>query len=483
MSDLVYKPSQFQRHLWSDHTIADPAAARAEADGRKRYEAFPGFAAEMYHYFHADAPERLGEPAPGSDVFQRLDAAMRAVPEVEDLRSQTVGNDSWAGTVTASMIDELIHKVPPPGEQVEDPRNDEETADYLERLLDGSSEEEQEQIEDLLDQVLDQMEEKRGAAQAAAQAMDDTEVRNAVRSAVKRAEQAIQADQDNLEAFGAGLSDHSGKQARMDVAKKLRRLVADNERLRKIAELAGRLKRIASEEQRKKPRQGCGERVGRRLDNDLGRICHRELVYGHPQLRHVFASRYAERSLVCTEKADRKKDHKGPIVMVLDSSASMGSGDADVWAAAVCLAYLQVAKEQGRAFAIVHFGTKVLRVDTFEGRDEMSPGAVVDSIQFFAADSGTNFIKPLNKTIDLIGELGAFRKADIVMVTDGQAAVTGEWLQSWNQARRDREINCYSILVGSSTRREINDKFSDETVVLAEALRDEKEMYHLFGKV
>jgi uncharacterized protein with von Willebrand factor type A (vWA) domain len=487
MKSLVYDASGFDRHLWSDYTLAEPAAARAQADGRQRYEAFPSFAAEMFHFFHADEPRRLEEPGPGAEVFSKLDRAMQDVPEVADLRAQTVGNDTWSGVVTTSMIDELLKKVPAPADKVDDIRADEDTVDYLERLLADAEDEgdtaQAQAIEDTLDEVIEDLAAKRDAAAAAAEELDMTTVRQAMRKAAKVAAQAISDEQKMIEAYGVGLEQHSGRQAQMKVGAKLAKIVGGNERLRKIAEFAGRLRRVASEQQRRKPRFGAGERVGRRFGNDLGKLCFRELVNGAPGLRHVFAAKYAERSLACVEKADRQKDHKGPIVMVLDSSGSMSSGDADVWAAAVALAFMDVAKAQKRAFAIVHFGNRVLRVDTFADREAMTPEAICAAVNFFAADGGTNFEDSLNTAVGIIRDGGAFKKADIVMVTDGEAGISDAWMAKWKRDRAELDFACYSILVGRYTSKATNEKFSDDVVSLADAIRDEKAMHAFFGKV
>lgn len=484
---LIYDASDFDRHLWSHHTLADKSAQKAESEGKRRYEAFPDFAAEMFHYFHADEPRRLEEVDEGAEVFEKLNKAMLDVPEVNDLRAQTVGNDGWSGVVTTAMIDDLMVKLSPPSSPVGDLRADKEAVDYLERLLDDAEEagdeEQAEAIEETLNEVLEQMEEDRENGEAAAEEIDMTAARTAMRKAAKAAGEAIDKMNALVEAYGIGLDQHDGRQTVMATGAKLAQIVGGNDRLRKIAELAGRLRRIASEEQRKKPRFGTGERVGRRYSNDLSSLCFRELVYSAKPLRPLFAAKYAESSLACVEKADKQKDHKGPIVMVLDSSGSMSSGDADVWAAAVCLAFMDVAKKQGRAFAIVHFGSSVLRTDIFEDRAAMTPETITDAVSFFAACGGTEFEPCLDHAVDIIKEQGAFKKADIIMVTDGRAHVSESWLKNWNARRNELDFSCYSVLVGSSTSRDCNEKFSDETVLLSNALRDEKEMHGFFGKV
>lgn len=487
MAGLIYDASDYQRYLWNDHKMADEAAQGAELAATERYEAFPEFAEEMYHFFHADEPERLAEPGSGSEVFQQLDSAMNQVPEVGDLRAQTIGNDRWAGIVTASMIDTLLTKVPAPDSQIMDPRGDEETMAYLERLLAdaqaASDTEQAEQLEQTMGEILDGLETKREACEAAADAMDPTGVRQAIRTAVSRAKGEIKAEQQLMDAFSIGTDKHDGRTVSMAIGAKLAKLVGSNERLRKIAEFAGRLRRIASEEQRNKPRFGCGERVDRKPDNDLARLCHRELVYGAGELLHVFGARYAERSLTCIEKAERPKERQGPIVMVLDSSGSMRNGDADVWAAAVCLAYMDVARKQGRDFAIVHFGSTVLRTDVFIGKGAMTAEAITDAINFFAADGGTNFEESLTAAAKIIRDAGAFLKADIVMITDGCASVSDAWLAKFAEDRTELEFRVYSVLVGAHCQGVVNRKFSDEVEHLSNAIKDEKQMHHLFGKV
>ncbi|HUX15273.1 MAG TPA: hypothetical protein VMW52_02310, partial [Phycisphaerae bacterium] len=162
---------------------------------------------------------------------------------------------------------------------------------------------------------------------------------------------------------------------------------------------------------------------------------------------------------------------------------SMSSGDADVWAAAVCLAYMDVAKTQKRDFAIVHFGTNVLRVDRFVGRESMTPEAICSAVNFFACDGGTNFEDSLSAAVQIIREEGAFKKADIIMVTDGQAPITDSWMEKWEADRDELDFSCYSILVGSYCDKQTNEKFSDDVAVLADAIRDEKAMHAMFGKV
>ena len=67
--------------------------------------------------------------------------------------------------------------------------------------------------------------------------------------------------------------------------------------------------------------------------------------------------------------------------------------------------------------------------------------------------------------------------------TDGQAPITDSWMEKWEADRDELDFSCYSILVGSYCDKQTNEKFSDDVAVLADAIRDEKAMHAMFGKV
>ncbi len=105
---------------------------------------------------------------------------------------------------------------------------------------------------------------------------------------------------------------------------------------------------------------------------------------------------------------------------------------------------------------------------------------MLETISFFESDGGTNFMEPLVDGVKLIRDTGAFEEADIVMVTDGCASVNDEFLDTWNKAKAELGFSCYSILVGSATYAETNKRFSDEVVLISEAIKDDTAMHKIF---
>jgi uncharacterized protein with von Willebrand factor type A (vWA) domain len=486
---LVYKPTEYQRHLWKYHKLTDAAAEAAESEGRKRYEAFGDFSDEIFHRMYAEKPEMLEEPAPGSDVFVKMHQLMGDIPELEDLRTRCIGNERWAGIGSSAVIDTLLTDVQAPEEKVDDLRGDDGVKEYLERLLAETEDEgKREELQKTLDEQMDPdnpdgFPARGERAQNAANMTDETEVRNAIRKAVKKASEQIDAEETLVDAFSFGMERHSGRKARMSAHKELAKIVGRSNRLKEIAKLAGRLRRIAMEQQRQKPRKGTDEVTGIELGKDIGKMIPAEALWSDDEVDAVFALKLHENGLAQFELSKTPKKEQGPIILLKDSSASMKSGDADVWAAAVSLAFLEIAYEQKRAFAVVHFGSSTLRQDTFTSWVNIDRERLLEAISFFAADGGTNFMGPLADGVKIIRDTGSFHEADIVMITDGVSAVTDEFMQVWNKSRAELGFSCYSILVGSYTNAETNERFSDEVVHLAQVLRDDTEMHKFFKAV
>jgi uncharacterized protein with von Willebrand factor type A (vWA) domain len=163
----------------------------------------------------------------------------------------------------------------------------------------------------------------------------------------------------------------------------------------------------------------------------------------------------------------------------------MTSNNADAWAAAVALAFLEISKKQGRAFALVHFGSAVLRVDDWPAKSQITLESLLDSVSFFASDGGTDFEEPIDKGIELIEKHGSYKEADIIMITDGQSSISEAWLKRFKGKREQLGFAVYSVVIGCGavTDRMENTKFSDETVSLDEVLRNDKDIHKLFGKV
>ena len=129
---------------------------------------------------------------------------------------------------------------------------------------------------------------------------------------------------------------------------------------------------------------------------------------------------------------------------ILDESGST-RGDPAAWGKAVALALLDIATGNDRKFALIHFAAyDSCRVDLF------LPGQYTMEDKMNAAESflggGTNFERPMQEAINLMEQEG-FESADIVFITDGECALSDEYLKQLQQEQATRKFKIIGVLL------------------------------------
>lgn len=485
--DLCFKVGGFDRTLWTDLMIGDDATRETMRAGRTFYEAFDTFGREVFHRLRAHAPEKLEEPASGSGWAEVLHDA--GEEEIDNLRARTVGDRVRSGYATSAICDTLINRVEHPKEKIEDPRKDEQVAAMLRRMAERAKDKGDDQgAEEMQGQAAGFDERAQTAAkkaQGAADMMDGVSMRSAFREGIQRAQEQL----DNLDAvedcFGFGNGANSGELADPTVARKLVSLLNDKagkmKQLRKVIDLAGRMKREADSRQRAKPREGVGEPVDVTRGDNLLDLMPESMLYRAKPLRRLFWADYVDHSLLIRKRQIEEPKKQGPIVVCVDSSGSM-RGDRHAWAMATALAYLQIAIEQKRSFAVVHFASSVLRVDRFVKEEKISIDALIKLVSFSSTGGGTSFQEPLGKARDIIRSEKDFKDADIILITDGQCSISDMWEDDFNAWRTASGARTFSILIGMEGDS-VNDGFSDKVVSLDSELRRDGAALDLYGEV
>jgi len=225
---------------------------------------------------------------------------------------------------------------------------------------------------------------------------------------------------DGLEYVGFGASP-PGTPGSGETARSLAARLRDDARLRRIAQLAGRFRRIAGGKRRSRVRHGADEMVDIEQGADMGRLLPLELAQlVHPRTRLLTLRNMVE--LLCLQYRLEGKETlgKGPLVVALDKSGSM-EGDKDIWATAVALALLDVAQHERRPFALLCFD------GTVKHESIVAPGAALpEATLFVPADGGTDIDKAVRRGLEIIEQRpGALREADIVLITDGGSDPAG----------------------------------------------------------
>lgn len=245
-------------------------------------------------------------------------------------------------------------------------------------------------------------------------------LRRAVVLACEKSSQVIEQQRESMEGlagvgFGSGTA--TGTRNEGLHARRLFHRLKRDDRLARIALLAGKFKRIAAAKQKAKVRHGADEVSDIEMGVNLSRVLPSELVkLGHPLLRRVFLASLVEGRAMQYRLSGTDSLGRGPLVVCLDKSGSM-DGPKDVWATAVALALLDVAQRQRRPFALVAFDGAVKH----EARVEVG-GQLPEDALFVSCSGGTNITGTLARALSIIQESnGAMKKADVVLITDGES--------------------------------------------------------------
>jgi len=160
-------------------------------------------------------------------------------------------------------------------------------------------------------------------------------------------------------------------------------------------------------------------------DHVLGSGQDSALTYGSDAARALptelansatFALKFAEGTLLQSEQQTTAPHGRGPVIMVVDQSGSMG-GPPQEWAIAMSFAALRVAQLQKRPFHCVqfaHYSQVTLSLENAASATAADYLAVATQW----VDGGTTLFPAVEKALNLIDEHG-YEGADIVAVSDG----------------------------------------------------------------
>ena len=213
----------------------------------------------------------------------------------------------------------------------------------------------------------------------------------------------------------AGAGTERGAPGNGEQAQRLLPRLRTDKRLRRVAELAGRFKRILAEKRRQRVRRGADEVADVEQGDTLARLLSSELArLTHPRTRLAFLRDFTEKRCLQYRLAGTATLGRGPLVLCIDKSGSM-DGPKDVWATAVALALLGMAQEEKRAFSLLCFSGTV----TYEAT--VPPGgALPQDALFVDCAGGTDIGAALGRALDIIqSEDARMKAADVVLVTDG----------------------------------------------------------------
>jgi uncharacterized protein with von Willebrand factor type A (vWA) domain len=187
-------------------------------------------------------------------------------------------------------------------------------------------------------------------------------------------------------------------------------------------------------------------------------------LYLHPVFRKLWKAKFIERSLACyqikglaqrrklteewvdEEQVVRKKLERGPIIVCLDTSGSM-SGVPETVAKAITLEAMRLAHAESRdclLYAFSGYG------DVEEMELDLSPYGIEGLCAFLCMSfhGGTDVAGPIAAaTRKLDG--AKWKRADIIMVSDGAFDVPDETLHTLEEAKKKHGLRVHGLLVSS----------------------------------
>ncbi len=189
------------------------------------------------------------------------------------------------------------------------------------------------------------------------------------------------------------------------------------------------------------------------------------MLLAHPVLKRLWLARWAEHSLLTYHAPDvgtadsqaqrtfedgeatrNSRPHRGPVVVILDTSGSM-EGAPETIAKAVILQLAGVAFMERRRMFLYNFSAAgdVLELElSLEG-----PG--LGAMMYLISSSfhgGTDVVEPIRRACARLKE-PAFRQADLLIASDGEFAVPREVLARMSRARKHAALRVHGLAVGA----------------------------------
>ena len=285
---------------------------------------------------------------------------------------------------------------------------------------------------------------------------------------------------DALSEWGRGL----GAGGKLDAGQRidLGRRLADNPKLKKLARVFGRMRDNALAVRRKVFERADQEmfEVGRnRSLDDIARLVPHELVaLSHPVLRKDVLRRLLDGGLLTYSLRGVDSHGHGPMVLCLDTSSSM-SGDKEIWSKAVTLTFVEIARRQRRRCHVVCFAdaTALREFDMNPGRAwQVEMDETIDLAEHFSG-GGTDFMAPLDAAVEKLSTR-ELRRADVVLITDGECAVDPLWQEEFLRQKKRRNFSLYAILIDQgSVRGSVVEALADRVSRISELTEDGREIF------
>lgn len=304
--------------------------------------------------------------------------------------------------------------------------------------------------------------EKTQARQELAEQQSEQQQQGMTVAAIGGIEKALDEAQEATDAIGSlpGTEPGSGVKLSPDEMIDLAQKWKENPQLFDMAKMIGRMQRDLRYRRTNRIVGGREEIIDVKLGDDLPLLLpHEKVKLRHPLLKRDFIRRYYERSLVQYETRGYAEAGRGPIIVCLDGSGSMG-GMPNVWARSLAISFISIARREKRDAAAVEFSSsgQQKRWD-FMAKEPVNPLKIIDFATHMF-NGGTDITGGVESAKELIDVVPNFKTADIVLMTDGQ-----DYFQDDDQGLRDelreRGVRLHGVAIGMKTNEYLESMCED----------------------
>ena len=281
---------------------------------------------------------------------------------------------------------------------------------------------------------------------------DESTVEEASTERLREVLRDVRGDLEGAVELVAAWSAGPGEETRLPPAVKLQlmRNLVRNPRLRRIARLFGRYRRMGLADREAKALLASEEVVDFVQGGEVARALAAELAnFAMREREDLFYSKVVQHQLLVYELWQRHERPR-PVYLCLDNSGSM-SGEKEVWAKASALALAHMALQHGRPVEIVLFGDAAdpLRIVSFDPRDKGPTRLekVLDVASYFLG-GGTDFQKPLSHVLDTILAGHEASGNDLLFVSDGLCPLPEAFVRRFLEAKGRHNIRLTTVVIG-----------------------------------
>lgn len=461
--DRVLRSTKLDDTIYLDMRKGDDTLDEIELNAEKKLRSFPALSRDVFQSLYSLLPKRHEESALSTAARKFNGPILDQITQSEDyptLKSVCEGRELPAYEAafefmarTAGSLDDLLSSLGGETgavetlEKLENSRDwaKEELASLLERMQ--KNKQPNPELEQEIIRAANQTEHKQRQVDAVQKMIDTSRVKNqgAVAALVCDAIGAAAEKAEEVQSIIGAWSDDPGNLERTEVNTQLLELVRSSEVLKSISRYLGRFREIFAQGKRNGFAYGRGENYSLELGRDLSRALTSELaMLAAPQTVPFFLRKYQRGQIKQYQRREPVYKGMGDMICCLDESSST-KGDAAAWGKAVALTLLEIAAENGRSFALIHFsGAASIQTDVFR------PGSYTVSDKLRAAETflngGTNFQTPLEESLRLMEEEN-FEEADIVFITDGECSLSEDYRSRLHIEQKQRKFTITGILL------------------------------------